>query len=296
MSCYQEFARVYDLFMDNVPYEEWSGLLIEQLQKAGITDGLIADLGCGTGKITRLLAEAGYDMIGIDSSPEMLNIAREQEHAGNGAGKISAGSEDVSHGPEKNSADTEDGSDSSRILYLCQDMRGFELYGTVRAVVSICDSLNYILDREDLQNVFSLVDNYLDPGGLFLFDFHTDYMYREVLGDTVICENREQGSFIWENFYDEDTQINEYDLTFYIRQEEKEESGEYYCRFEETHYQKGYSLEEMKAIAGEAGLCFVTAFDADTKEEVTPESERIFMVVQEKRKWQNEADSNCRRR
>ena len=261
MACYQEFARVYDLFMDNVPYEEWCGLLAKYLKEDGIKDGLVADLGCGTGKITRLLADAGYDMIGIDSSPEMLNIAREQE-----------------------STDTEDVLGSGRILYLCQDMREFELYGTVRAVVSVCDSLNYILEKEELQKVFSLVSNYLDPGGLFLFDFHTDYMYREILGDTVICENREQGSFIWENFYDADTQVNEYDLTLYIRQDEKNEAGDVYSRFEETHFQKGYSLEEMKSISGNAGFRLVTAFDADTKEEVTPASERIFMVVKENRK------------
>lgn len=270
MACYQEFARVYDLFMDNVPYEEWGNLLIEQLQKAGIRDGLIADLGCGTGKITRLLADAGYDMIGIDRSPEMLNIAGEQES--------------ILNGPEKVSVNAENISDNSRILYLCQDMREFELYGTVRAVVSVCDSLNYILKKDDLRKVFSLIDNYLDPGGLFLFDFHTDYMYREILGDTVICENREEGSFIWENFYDADTQINEYDLTLYIRQGMEDGSENYYSRFEETHYQKGYSLEEMKSLAEEAGLCFVTAFDADTKDEATPESERIFMVVKEKKK------------
>ena len=112
MEAYTGFAEVYDLFMDNVPYEEWSQYLISLLKEYGIQDGLVLDLGCGTGKITRYLSRAGYDMIGIDCSGEMLQIAMEHE--------------------------------SEEILYLCQDMREFELYGTVAAVVSICDSINYI--------------------------------------------------------------------------------------------------------------------------------------------------------
>ena len=102
------------------------------------------------------------------------------------------------------------------ILYLNQDMREFELYGTVRAVVSICDSMNYITDDEDLLTVFKLVNNYLDIGGMFIFDLNTIYKYEQI-GESVIAENREEGSFIWENTYYEEEQINEYDLTFSFR-------------------------------------------------------------------------------
>ena len=156
MRAYSGFAEVYDLFMDNVPYQAWSRELIRVLRQYGISDGLVLDLGCGTGKMTRLLSEAGYDMIGLDSSEEMLGIAMEQ------------------------------GTKGSDILYLHQDMREFELYGTVRAVVSICDSMNYMMDEKELRSVFSLVDNYLDPGGIFIFDLNTLYKYREILGETTI--------------------------------------------------------------------------------------------------------------
>lgn len=188
MEAYSGFAEVYDLFMDNVPYEEWNTYLSGLLQEYGISDGLVLELGCGTGKITRLLAKAGYDMIGVDNSEEMLQIAREQGEEGDG------------------------------ILYLLQDMREFELYGTVRAVVSICDSMNYILEEADLREVFRLVNNYLDPGGIFIFDMNTIYKYKELLGETTICENREEGSFIWENYYEEEEQINQYDLTLFIKE------------------------------------------------------------------------------
>ena len=155
MEAYTGFAEVYDLFMDNVPYGEWSRYLISLLQEHGVSQGLVLELGCGTGKMTRLLAQAGYDMIGVDSSEEMLQIAREQEW------------DNAEHKVEEGTTRIPD------ILYLLQDMREFELYGTVKAVVCICDSLNYLLEEEDLLTVFRLVNNYLDPGGVFIFDMNT---------------------------------------------------------------------------------------------------------------------------
>ena len=181
---YGSFSEVYDTFMDNVPYREWAGYIEEKLRQQGIEEGLVLDLGCGTGSMTEELADAGYDMIGVDSSPEMLEQAFEKKETS--------------------------GHD---ILYLLQDMRGFELYGTVRAVVSACDCVNYITDPEELLEVFRLVNNYLDPGGIFLFDFNTEYKYREVLGEQTIAEDREDCSFIWDNYYDEEGRINSYDLS-----------------------------------------------------------------------------------
>ena len=110
------------------------------------------------------------------------------------------------------------------ILYLLQDMREFELYGTVRAVVSVCDCVNYVTEEEDLAEVFRLVNNYLDPDGVFLFDFNTKYKYQEILGDQVIAEDRETCSFIWDNYYDEEEEINEYELTLFVQCEEQKKS------------------------------------------------------------------------
>ena len=157
-----------------------------------------------------------------------------------------------------------------------QDMRAFELYGTVKAVISVCDSINYITKEEDLLAVFRLVNNYLDPGGIFLFDLNTLYKYREILGETTICENREEGSFIWENYYDEEEQINEYDMTFFIR----EEDGRY-RRYKETHYQRGYSIETVQTLLEQAGLEFVACYKEQTT--LPPEEcdERIYMIARE---------------
>lgn len=289
---YSDFARVYDELMDNTPYETWcenivalmeqygvsvpirdnachkkslcGGALGEKEGEAGLTKvspmemqleeavlaserNLVLDLGCGTGTLTELLYRKGYDMIGVDNSLEMLEIAREkQEKSG------------------------------SEILYVQQDMRELELYSTVGTVISVCDSLNYLLEEEELLTVFRLVNNYLYPGGLFLFDFNTVYKYSQVIGDTTIAENREDCSFIWENYYHEEDEINEYDLTVFVQEE-----GDCFRRFTENHFQRGYTPETMCGLVEQAGMQVLRLMDADTLGEVTAESERVYVLARE---------------
>ncbi len=252
MDAYTGFAEVYDTFMDNVPYEEWADRLEKLLKEYGIDDGLVLDLGCGTGNMTEGLAKRGYDMIGVDGAPEMLEIAaRKREESGHD------------------------------ILYLSQDMREFELYGTVRAVISVCDCINYVLDAEELLSVFRLVNNYLDPGGVFLFDFNTQYKYEHILGSRTFAESRDACSFIWDNYYDADDRVNEYELTLFIREDAKEER---YRRYQEVHYQKGYTLEEIKALIGKSGLEFLGAYDGYTQKPAGTDSERILVAAREQGK------------
>lgn len=295
MEAYTDFAGVYDIFMDDTPYGEWAEFLASQIETYGPSkpvrgnfapekgeDGVLAsernlvvDLGCGTGTLTELLAGKGYDMIGVDNSQEMLEAAlfKKQES-------------------------------QSEILYLCQDMRELNLYSTVGTVISVCDSVNYLLEDEDVEKTFSLVNNYLYPGGLFIFDFNTVYKYGQVIGDATIAENREDCSFIWENYYHEEQEINEYDLTVFVSEDRmrqgmdvtREEGMEHgadamrkdggetvqggrFRRFQEVHYQRGFCLEQMKEFLAEAGLVFVEAQDADTHKKVRAESERIYVVA-----------------
>lgn len=252
MEAYTSFAEVYDQFMDNVPYREWADFLQEILQKEGINDGLVLDLGCGTGSMTEELAGRGYDMIGVDNSEDMLEIAMEKRQ--------------------------ESGHD---ILYLLQDMQEFELYGTVRAVVSVCDSVNYVTEKEELEQVFRLVNNYLDPGGIFVFDFNTEYKYREVLGDRTIAENREDSSFIWDNYYYEEEHMNEYELTLFIQEADQKEL---YHKYQETHFQRAYTLEEIRELLEKSVLRFVAAYEDYTKEAPGKGSERICVVAREQGK------------
>ncbi len=281
MEAYSDFATVYDTFMDETPYEVWGDYVAELIDEYGISRpytepgsgtesapdaeeienteaallqerNLVVELGCGTGSFTQIMKKKGYDIMGIDMSPEMLNIARNKA--------------------------AEAGLD---IMYLEQDMRELDLYCTAGTIVSVCDSINYLLEDEDVIETFRLVNNFLYPGGIFIFDFNTLYKYRDVIGDTTIAENREDCSFIWDNYYHEEEHINEYDLTIFVRTSGEEDV---FRRFSETHYQRGYTVEDMKYYLKEAGLELVTIVDADTHKAPTAESQRIYIVAREKGK------------
>ena len=246
---YTGFASVYDCLMDNVPYDRWAEIYHDILKEHGINDGLVCDLGCGTGNMTLRLQDKGYDMIGVDDSAAMLDIAQKKD-------------------------------DKKSILFLNQDMCSFELYGTVRAVTLACDSINYLLDEEDILELFRHVNNYLDPGGIFIFDFNTDEKYRDMIGDGVIAENREDISFIWENTYDEESRINECDLTIFARKE-----NELFERFQETHLQRGYDIETIKDLLKKSGMEFVSARPLpDLFEDPGEDDGRILVVARERGK------------
>jgi SAM-dependent methyltransferase len=298
MEAYTDFATVYDTFMDETPYDVWGNFVAKLIEKYGVskplgasaasgsvsdiqvdageigdetydeqtgsgettgeTDeaaaldeerNLVVELGCGTGSFTQIMKKKGYDMIGIDMSPDMLNVARNK-----------AASEGLD------------------IMYLEQDMRELDLYCTAGTIVSVCDSVNYVLEDDELLETFRLVNNFLFPGGVFIFDFNTLHKYRDVIGDATIAENRDDCSFIWDNYFHDEENINEYDLTIFVR---CNEGKELFQRFTETHYQRGYTLEEMKMLVERSGMVFVTAIDADTHEEPSEDSERIYIVARE---------------
>lgn len=247
---YTSFATVYDELMDNIPYEEWFHYLHGLLSEYNIDDGIIAELGCGTGNITEQLSAAGYEMIGIDNSPAMLEVANRKK--------------------EQNNSNT---------LYLCQDMRDFELYGTVKAIISLCDSVNYIAEPDELLQVFTLCNNYLDTGGLMIFDFHTKHYYEEI-ADTTIAENRDDVSFIWDNLYDDEENINELLLTLFFRV--NDESGDdLYRKYEEVHVQRGYTLNEITTLVKESGMELIAAYDAFTHTPATEDNDRIYIIARE---------------
>ena len=319
--------------MDNVPYEEWVNFVIDILKDHGISDGLVLDLGCGTGEATRLLARHGYDMIGVDSSEDMLMIANEKRLAAvqgdyenscdadltdadskdkDSSDKDSCGKDSCDKDSsdkdsyDKDSCDKDSYDKDSRdytssdldsprnenngyindrmgiestnfesdILYLCQDMREFELYGTVRAIVSMCDCMNYILEPDELLTVFELAHNYLDWDGLFIFDMNTPFKYAELLADNTFAENREDCSFIWENEYDTDTKINTYDLTLFVQNE----MGDF-TRYEEYHEQRCFEQDEVCELLVQAGFVIEKVCEAYTGAPLSAESDRALYVA-----------------
>ncbi len=240
---YTGLAAVYDKLMHDVDYSNWADYMETIFKMHETNPSLILDLGCGTGNLSIELAKRGYDMIGIDISAEMLSCA-----------KIKSVQQSLD------------------ILYINQDMSNFELYGTVDVVLSMMDSINYITHKNDLKSVFKLVNNYLNPGGLFIFDINTPYKLKTVLGDNVFYEVGEEITYIWTNRYHKTRKICEFDLTFFIR------NGQHYFKTEETHYERAYSVKEIKDVIASSGMELLEIYDDLSLKAPSPKSERIFFV------------------
>ncbi len=245
MESYKEFASVYDLFMEDTPYKNWFKHIEDCFEKYNFIPQTVCELGCGTGKMTTLFAQKGLEVIGIDLSAEMLMMAQDY-----------AFEQEVD------------------ILYLLQDMANFELGEPVDFICSCCDSLNYLLEEEDLLECFRRVKRFLKPSGLFVFDMNTPYKYKEILGNQIFADQTEEAAYIWTNYYDEEEEINEYEVSFFIQ----DQNGKY-NRSIENHYQRAYSIEKVKNLLVKVGLEVLEISDNYTKEALKATSERATFVV-----------------
>ena len=241
MNPYQSFAKVYDMFMDDMPIDEWLAFIEHIWAQYSLHPELVLDIGCGTGAVTVPLAKKGYNVIGVDISEDMLSEARQK-------------------------ADCLD----LDILFLNQDMRDFELYGTVDSVVCICDTVNYLKGNEELKRFCGLAYNYLNTGGLFIFDISTEYKFAEVLADNMFCDITDQAAYIWENTFYPDRHVNEYLVTFFIQ------DGPKYDRFEELHELYAFNAADIISILKTAGFSDIKAYDSDGFGAPGDQAERIF--------------------
>lgn len=247
MAAYEGFASVYDIFMEEVDYPAWVNYIRQTWESLGKKPKSVIDLGCGTGNVAIPLAKAGYDVMGVDISYEMLAEAQRKA---------------ISEGVH--------------IPFFCQDMIEMDLSCKVDCVLSLCDSLNYLTEDGELTAAFLAVSKHLNKKGLFLFDMNTKYKFQEVLGDKTYAAMTEDAAYFWENTFDEDDQINEYYVSFFIRQDNQET----YERREEYHYERAYSLEEVKACLMENGFDLLNVFDGYCFEGVKEDSQRYFFVAQ----------------
>ncbi len=207
--------------------------------------------------MTMRLSEAGDDMIGIDISEEMLGMALDKLYG--------------------------DGDEPQRsILYLRQDMKEMELYGTVRAFVSVCDSMNYITEKEDLTEIFRKVNNYLDPGGVFIFDMKSDFFYKSEYADNEFrtVDDESQSLLVWKNHYDAEKKLNTYELM--IEEPDYQNPGKTIVT-KEKHVQRAYGQSEILNCAKTAGLEFVKCLDAESMGSAGPETRRFYYIFREMR-------------
>jgi len=244
MDSYIGFAQMYDELMSNVPYEKWGNYINDKLRERlpNIKNPLVVDLACGTGTITLFLANMGFDMIGVDISENMLAEAQRKSYE---AGR--------------------------NILFLAQDIRRLDLFGTVDAMVSVCDGINYILDPDDLCTVFKRVRLFLNPMGVFIFDMNTEYKFKQLLGQRSFEAQAESGAaYEWDNNYDEKTKINEYRVQFYTNDDS----------FTEIHKQRAFDTKDIIKKLSDAGFSKISAYHNYTDEPFRPDSPRITYIAE----------------
>ncbi|MCD8159419.1 MAG: class I SAM-dependent methyltransferase, partial [Clostridiales bacterium] len=235
---------------DEVPYEEWFENIKYFLKKYGVKGKRVLDLGCGTGTMSILLKKGGFDVSGIDISEDMLAVAAEKAEEEN-----------------------------TDIFFSCQDMRSFEVLKPFDAVISLCDCMNYVTEGEDLKKALKSCRKALNDGGILIFDINSAYKLKEVLGCDSFCEANEDSAFTCENYFDEETGINEYYVNIFT----EDENGKY-DRFEELHREKAYSEEEIETLLKEAGFELLEKADAESLEKPYEKSERIYFICRKQRK------------
>lgn len=245
---FDAFAGVYDAFTENAEYADRAAYITRLLRQSGMTSGTVLDLACGTGSLSVELAAAGYDIIGVDRSGEMLSGARN---------KLSAAGYDA--------------------LLLCQDMRELDLYGTVGACVCSLDSINHLTADEDVQTVFDRVALFTEPGGVFIFDVNTLYKHTRILADNAFVFENDAGMLVWQNELCEDNAT----VNIYIDIFTETPDGRY-VRDTEEFSEKAYPADEIAAMLVKAGFDDVRiyadmSFDAPAENE-----ERIYFYARKK--------------
>ena len=240
-SIYNEFAVVYDELTDDVNYAKTVEYLEKIFEKhMDYKPKLMLELACGTGSVTSLLANKGYDMIGADLSEDMLNVAREKC-------------------PES-------------VLLLNQDMTEFELYGTVDVILCLLDSVNYVTDKDKLQKMFSLAHNYLEYGGLFIFDINSAYKLKNIIGENTFIRETEDIYSVWEN--EQNGEFVKFCLNFFVKNED-----DTYERFYEEHQERIYETSDIISMLEKAGFSDVKVLGDNSFNTPCEKEERIYFIA-----------------
>lgn len=242
---YTSFAETYDLLMQDAIYNERTEYLLSIFEKYSKRPTLMLDLACGTGNFSNEFAKRNIQVIGVDISPEMLNIAKEKS--------------------EKEGLD---------VLYLCQDAAELDLYGTVDGAVCCMDSVNHITDKDILAEAFKKVSLFLEPDCLFVFDVNTPYKHKEILGNNTFVLEEDSVYCVWQNEFFEEENLTEITLDFF----EKQKDGSY-IRTEQFIEERAYTEKELTELLKNAGFSVEAVFDDMSFDPINADSERAVFVA-----------------
>ncbi len=248
MSSYRDFASYYDILTSNIPYRKRGEYFNVLINKFGKQDGILVDLACGTGSLSEVMASFGYDVIGVDSSFEMLAEATNKKY--------------------------ESGHD---IMYICQDMCELDLYGSMDICICALDSINHVVDSYDVQEIFDRVSLFLDPDGIFIFDVNTPYKHQQILANNTFIYEYDNVYCVWQNAFD-DTMPNEniVDISLNIF---GKNANNTYNRYVEEFSERAYTHDEILGFINKTDLCLVDYYAEDSFEKPNETTQRIVYVV-----------------
>ena len=245
MTGYGDFAFYYDLLTENVDYEKRSEYIRDLLVAHGVDKGILLDLACGTGSLSVLLSQRGYDVIGTDASEDMLTKAQEKKY-------------DLA--PDA--------------IFLCQKMEELDLFGTIDAAVCTLDSINHVTDESKVKEIFRRVSLFMEDGGIFIFDVNTPYKHRRILADNTFVYDMDEVYCVWQNSTDENL-LTKVTLDIF----EYDEESDSYIRYGEEFSERGYDLELLKGFAEQFRFEVIGIYDELTKEPLKEDSQRAVFVL-----------------
>lgn len=243
---YGIFSSVYDILTENVEYERIADSICSLLHENGVDGGLLLDLGCGTGTLSFLLEQKGFDVIGVDASEDMLSVANEKKY-----------------------------DENSSALFLCQKAEELDLFGTIQCAVSSLDTLNHIDSIEKIEKAISLVSLFMDMNGIFIFDINTPYKHINVLGNNTFVYDMDEVYCVWQNSYDKNAERTDIDLDFFIKNEDNED----YERYSESFSEYIYKIDDIVNIIKKCGFTLLATTDDYSKNEPSDTTERITFIV-----------------
>ena len=241
---YTSFAEVYDQLMDNVDYERWADLYREILTGYGVPTGKVCECACGTGGLTIPLNRRGYQMTGVDLSQEMLFLAAQK------ARRVGLG-----------------------IPFVQQDMRKLHLHRQMDAVIATCDGVNYLLEDKDALAFFTAAFAAIRPGGALVFDISTPWKLEHMRGDQLLCEDRPQVTYMWQNRFDKGKGLLDMHLCIFIRQKDGS-----YRRIDEEQRQRAHTIQSLTSLLTAAGFTNIRAF-GNSRMEAPREGEQRWHIA-----------------
>ena len=246
MASYGDFAYYYDMLTENVDYDKRCEYICGLLAENGISEGILLDLACGTGTLSLMFAEKGYDVVGVDGSEEMLTQAQKK--------KIETGAD---------------------VIFLCQRMEELDLFGTVNAAVSTLDSINHVTDEDTVKEIFRRVSLFMEDKGIFVFDVNTPYKHRKILGDNTFIYDLDEVYCVWQNSTDENL-VTTISLDLFEKDEEDEET---YYRYSEEFSERAYELDDIKSWLEDCKFEVLAVYEEMTNQSVSDKTQRAVFVA-----------------